>query len=156
MKKQYNFNFDLLTKGSLITESQLEEILGLSASNEDFWKELMMLRRAIVNHFRRKGCLLRVIERRGDLIILTDEEASSYSFWRWKISLKGASMNETFLQGVNVNNLSHEQKVVHIRRIEVASKVMQAVTQSVRVLPQDLKALKPALPEFQVRSRVII
>jgi hypothetical protein len=106
--------------GDYYTSEALCKIINKDALNEF---DLMSLQSRIQSE---TGLTVKI--EGGGLRILTASEASEYNNHRFGLHLKKMYFRHGMMQKVNRTELSESENAEHDRRIEVQSKVLQAVT----------------------------
>ncbi len=152
---KYPLDFDALSKGSTIPQSKIEEILGLSADNPGYWKGLLSLRDRVIKELEQRNLDVTIKQDNGDLIILTDSEASIYNYAWASRHLSGYMRSHNRLLAVDVKNLSIPETAEHRKRVEVSSKYAQTLTQTTRTISASCDRNNLPLPVLEPKRRVV-
>jgi hypothetical protein len=152
---KYPLDFDQLSKGSTIPQSQIEEVLGMKADDPRYWKAVLTLRDRIRKELSQRGLCVTIKQSAGDLVILTDAEASIYNYTWASRHLSGYMRSHEQLLNVDRKNLSISEKTEHSKRIEVSSKYAQALVTTTRSIHSSNNQTSLPLPTIEPRKRVI-
>lgn len=137
--QKYPLDFDNLNKGDTIYQSRLEDILQMDSSNPRYNLKVLRLCKHIEFQMRSRGKPVTVCQRLGDLVVLDDVSASTYNYRAVNIGIRRISRGYQRLIEVNQKNLNYDQRVVHIRRLENTSKVIQSLSQCAKIINQECK-----------------
>ena len=152
---KYPLDFDALTKGSTIPQSEIEEILGLEANSPGYWKGLLTLRDRITKELEYRNLKVTIRQDNGDLVILTDSEASIYNYaWGGQYLSRYARTHDRLLS-VDVKNLSVPEASEHRKRVEISSKYAQALVKTTRTINASCDRNNLPLPVLEPKRRVI-
>jgi hypothetical protein len=126
-------DFDLLTLGTVVATETLERITGYPSSHKQFALRCMTVGTNIEQYFREaRGLEVCVVYRRDTLVVLEDKEASDYTHRELKASVKRMNKLLRKSHGVNVANLTSDEKRVHEQRTLAWSHVVAATNASRR------------------------
>jgi len=133
---RYPLDYDVLDKGDEFTVEELEKILRVNRNHKQFPFKLMNLQFQIERELEQRGLVVVVAMVRGNLRILTDPEAVSYTAKSFQGHRRGLKRDHSRAMAINVAALNDDQKTEHDRNIEVQSKYIQAdieVTKQLRL-----------------------
>ena len=122
----FPLDFDALEKGDVITTDRLEAITGKQRGTQTFQLAVLVLRERIVNECKDRDKFFTVAFVKGNLRILTDEEAAIYNARTFKAGMKRSRKSLTRLAKVDVGKLDDLQKKSHERNLIVFGKMLQA------------------------------
>lgn len=154
---KYPLDFDALDKGSVIPQSKIEEVLGMKADHPDLWKKKLRLKERVEGEISfRCGVEVTIKDDHGDLVILTDGQASIYNF-TWEVRhIRAAMRSHNRLLAVDSRNLTPDELVEHRKRVEISSKYAQALHTTTRSIVDSSNGRLPLpLPAIAVPRRVI-
>lgn len=143
-------DFDAMAKGDRISRGEVAEIVAVNEDDDPhkFRFEMMRLMQFIRNELARRGRPWTVCEVKGDVAILTDEEASKYNDRRFNQQVRGALVNHAQNLGVDVSNLSAAQLQRHDRNLSRNGAIVAAIANARRELhAAPYRRDKPGLPK---------
>jgi hypothetical protein len=147
MATRFPIDYDSLKKGDVIPAELLEKIAEAPRSTPKYQLKVLAFQQQIMDEMRARGNPVTVIVRGGEIVVLTDAEASTYNAERLGAHLHGVMRAHERSQAVDVANLDDEQKKVHTRRVEVGGKFVQAIIDTGRKLKLPAYTRKtPGLP----------
>jgi hypothetical protein len=145
----YPLDFESLKKGDTITSAQIEEITGVGRNcGDEYDFQVLRLRFRIMQERRRMGMPVYVRVKSGELVILTDAEASVEQARRAEQAIDRLADANQCLQEVDVNNLREDEQRQHERRQLVAGSMLVgaigARKDAIKAIPY--KRSTPGLP----------
>jgi hypothetical protein len=144
----YPLDFDALQKGDVITIDRLEAITDKQRGTQAFQLAVLSLRERIINECKDRDRFFTVAIVKGNLRILTDEEAAVYNSRTFKMGMKRSRKSLSRLAKVDMNNLDDLQKKSHERNLIVFGKMLQAARSAQKSLTAaPHQRTLPGLPE---------
>jgi len=123
--KRYPLNFENLKKGDVITEDQLVEILKEPKESVKFWSKKLALRMEIMDRLAEMGNPVTVKETKGDLVILTDLEASTYNNRMFTNTVRQLVRTHNRSCQVDDSDFGEDERKRHRRMIEINGRTIQ-------------------------------
>lgn len=124
---EYPIATDGLRKGDRVSVNAIERAFSVKRQTDAYRLALLKASNYIVRRFRDRGEIVTVVERKHDLVILTDDEASKYNDERFAINIRGAARAHTRNLGVDRSKLSAGVIDEHDRRIVNNGRVLGAI-----------------------------
>lgn len=115
----YPLDFDALDKGSVITQDEIEEAVGLKADEnyKAFRLATLGLYIQIERELRRRGLNVTLAQRGESIHILTDAQASEANQVRFARGLVGLARHHRRMGGVDMEELTDAQRAAHERNV---------------------------------------
>lgn len=134
-----DFDYAELEKGDVLSVGHCEAVLNLSPVHHPkaYPLALMGLVQQVERELQQAGKRYTVATRKGQVVVLTDAEASEYNDHGFECALKKAKRSHFRMQQVNVNNLDQNERARHDNNLVKQAAVLQAVRNA-------RKALHPA------------
>ena len=147
--QKYPVDYSSLKKGDIIPQQIIEDILGTSANSTDFSLKLLKLRDRIENEMFARGNPVTIRINQNNLIILNDHEASLWNFNQMFAGVRKVQKRTYYLEEtVNIKNLNVDNKLAHMRRLEVSSAIAQSYNQVIKVIAPDEIKSRQKLPDI--------
>lgn len=119
---KYPIDFDSVEKGDLLTQEMLEKITAEKFGTDKFTFKVLALQGRIIDE---TGY---TVKNHGDsLVVLTDEEASSYNDKMFKRFKRGMFHRHKLMQNVDVSQLSDTMRQEHERKVLSQSRYISAL-----------------------------
>lgn len=121
--EKYPLDFDELKKGDVITRVEIDSIIDAEKGTEKYAFELMSFISEINRELRLRGKDCVVCQVKGEIHILTDEEASRYTTRKFELSLAKAfkaHFQKLQIDRTKLNDLQqkdHDRQVINQGRI---------------------------------------
>jgi hypothetical protein len=144
---EYPITTTHLRKGSIVSVEVLEEAFGVKRGTDAF--QLAALRAAdyITKRLAQRGEMVTVAQRKCNLVILTDTEASSYNEQRFDTEIGSAARALRRMAAVDRSQVDATRLAAHDRALEVRGRMLAAARRERRqasLAPH--KRETPALP----------
>lgn len=139
--EQYPLKFDALQKGDFLEAGELEVVFGVSVAEDKYVFALLNLQQQIQN---KTGFTVR-IEKKYNLRILTDAEASVHNAKVQKRFVRGAVRRHTLLQSVDVLQLTASESRLHERHLEISGLLVLKIGEARKRI---VSAARPEVPRF--------
>jgi len=125
--KQHPIDYESLTKGTVISIREIENITGISSEEiKKFELARLQLRNQIDRELRNIGIEFTVAQVKGNIKVLTDEEASDYNNRKRQAALGQLCNAHAKITSVDASCFDPELKKKHERRVFLSSKFLQA------------------------------
>lgn len=148
-------DYDNLSKGDIIPQSLIEEILGVSSINPSYRLKTIGLRNLIEREMYFRGNPVTIVCLLNNLKILTDEESSIYNFKQGLSYLsRFQSRHEHILSTVDISNLGQAEKVKHLRRVEISSRFAFAINHPAKMIMAEERKEQLQTPAIEQIKRL--
>jgi hypothetical protein len=131
--KKYPFEVDDLEKGSRIARSVIEDAYGVRFGSDEFGMALLKARQYLEQSFAVRGIVVTVKSDHGDLVVLQDEDASSYNERRFNEGLRAARRSHFRNLAVDRSKLTDERRGDHDRTLVNQGRILSAVKEARRI-----------------------
>lgn len=136
-----------LRKGDIVSVDQIEEAFRVARGTDAYQLAARRASDYIVQRLAERGLHVTIAQRKHSLMILTDEEASTYNAHRFDLELGGAGRALRRLAEVDRSQLSSGRIVDHDRALEVRGRMLAAARRERRQLqPKPHERTTPGLP----------
>lgn len=119
---RYPLDFENLKKGDVVPEKKIADILQLPIGSTGYQFGVIELCKTIEREKTRLNDPVTCVQRKNQIVLLTDEEASHYNDKYFYSGLKRLKSGLMRLLNVDTNKLSAETTKEHQRRIEINGK----------------------------------
>lgn len=133
-------DIDNLNKGDVISLQEIQKVIGIDPDDDQRAFDLarLALMAKIDTDLQRIGKQFTVAQVKGEIKVLTDEEASVYNSKRLGNAIRTMQKAHIKISSVETGDFDDELKGKHERRVYVSSKFMQSVDnvrKELRLLP---------------------
>ncbi len=147
-RKEYPFDTDSLDKGSRIDIATIESAYGVRFGTDDYALAALRAGAYIERRFRERGVVVTVVQRKGEVVILTDSEASNENARQFDLKVRGAARAHFRNVGVDRSKLLEAEVGAHDRTVETQGRQLAAMRQAKRLpKPTPHKRTTPLLPK---------
>ena len=143
---EYPIATEHLRKGDTITAETIERAFSVRRDTDAFRMAALKIREYVAKRFRDRGEVVTVTERKHDLVILTDEEASKYNHERFAINIRGAARAHSRNLGADRGMMSAEVQREHDRRLVVDGRVLGAIRSERAAIVSEHRRVTPLPP----------
>jgi hypothetical protein len=126
--EKYPIDTEELIKGSVVSVTECEKVLGERYGTTEYNLGLMGLVGFIYQEMFSKGLIVTIRTVKGEIHVLEDAAASKHNDKMIQNHIKGIKIKTGRLLAVDVNNLTIAEKAKHDRRCLINSKILQAIT----------------------------
>lgn len=130
----FPIDFDSLAKGDVIAPERVEEFSSCKRGSDKFRLALLVLRERVVRELRERDKHYTVAIIKGQLRILTDEEAAIYNSRTFKHGFRRAVRSHRRLAHVDTAGFNELQKSDHERNLLVQGRMLQAARSALQSL----------------------
>ena len=141
----YPLDFDALQKGDRIEEEKVQEIVGLKPEHPNYQFGVMGLIARMESGCAERGKFFTIVNRKGCVCVLTDEEASHENDRRARNSRRAIGRACRRLIAVDPSGFDADLLKKHTRRCEMNSRAYTA-------LQREIRRKKLSAPEAAERS----
>jgi hypothetical protein len=130
---EYPFETEALAKGDRIKADIIEQAYSVTRDTGAYQLAALAASEFVRRRFADRGETVMVVQRKFDLVILTDEEAVEHAeqeFWR---GIKKAGRIHARSMGIDRANLAPPVAAVHDRQLETRGRVLAATRQAKRM-----------------------
>ena len=146
MSRRYNIDLETMAKGRSLSPDELAIILNAREGTTEYSLRVMDLQQQIRNWFEASGQIVTVALQRGYLRVLTDAEAVDYNAKAFSRGIRKLADAHKRTQGIDVSELSEEQRARHEREAYVQGRLLQAMTRERKaLLPEAAKRATPRI-----------
>lgn len=144
---KYPFDFDTMQKGQLISAGELEQVTGEKSGTDKFDFAVLALRTTIETELWKRGHMWTLSGKgcEGGLKILTDAEAAVYNEERFKTGISIAAKAHGRALGVDVAELTAEQRAAHDRALCNQAAQLMAMKEAKKLTLRAYKRDTPSL-----------
>jgi len=144
---RFPVDYDALAKGDVIPAKELSRIVGEPMRSYEYQYKITALTKEIETELWSRGKPWTVRIRNGDIVILTDAEASDYNAERVDKMRRGIYRSHRRMMAVDVAQLTTEERALHDRNA-VRSGMVVAALLATRRAPQPIPVQRqhPMLP----------
>jgi hypothetical protein len=135
-RREYPFDTDALEKGSRITVEEIEKAYGVSFGTDAYQLASLKAVSYIERRFRDRGVVVTVVQRKGEVVVLTDSEAAVENARQFDLKMKGAARAHFRNMNVDRANLPPGELEVHDRNLEVEGRRRAADRAAMKALPE--------------------
>lgn len=145
---EYPIDTSTLQKGSVVTAETIASAFGVRIGTEAFQLASMRCGSYITMRLAERDLFVTVAQRKHDLVVLTDDEASSYNAKRFGASFRAAARASRRMSAVDRSQLDPKRIESHDRTLEVQGRMLSAARRARReVTPLPRERQTPALAE---------
>jgi hypothetical protein len=126
-RTEYPINTENLVKGSRVSIREIEEAYGVRFGTDAFQLAALKLTSYLERRFRDRGQIVTVVQRKGDVVILTDAEAATENSRQFDLKVRGAARAHVRGQGVDRSQLNEGDRAVHDRNLESQGRQLSAL-----------------------------
>ena len=128
---QFDFNVERVEPGTVLEQSQCEQIMGMrrEADPMAYQFALMQLNDYIERSLWKIGKQYTCTTRRGEIVILTHEEASRYNDSRFDLAIQKMRKCNRRLMAVDLGRLTRQAKEEHGHAIIRQSRILSMLKQ---------------------------
>ena len=123
---RYPFDCDELKKGDVVEARFIEGLYRVDRGTDGFRRALLQAREFIKAEFLRRGEIVEVKERKGDLLILTTEQAATYTSDRYRSHFRGAGHAHARKSALPREELSPDSLEIHDRQLAIQGRMLAA------------------------------
>ena len=127
MADRFPLDYDQLHKGSIISIETIEEYCGYEHGTDYYNLSALRLKNLILQAFEDRGDPVTMKSSKGQLIVLTDQEASNYNDKRQRSGMKTIVTSYKRLVNVDAAALEDGDKKTLERRLIISGKVLQGM-----------------------------
>ncbi len=121
-----------LRKGSIISAETIEHAFGVRRGTEAYRFALMRASDYIAHRLAERGDPVTVVERKHNLVVLTDTEASTHNERAFDNRVNAAARSLRRLANVDRSQLDPDRLASHDRALEVRGRVLSAARRARR------------------------
>lgn len=141
----FPLDYERLQKGSRVPEAEVRRIIGRVRDDRQFRLEFLKLRARVEKALLERGRPATICEDHGDLVVLTDVQASEYNHRQTGYGLRHAFRSNERLRRVDPNQLTEGQRALHEQRVLTDGRVLIAIARERKVIRAEERA--KGLPE---------
>lgn len=146
-RREYPFETDVLDKGSIVTIQTVEGAYGVKFGTDEYQLAALRASAYIERRFRERGLVVTVVQRKGNVHILTDQEAAEENRRQFDLKLKGAARAHVRNVGVDRGNLPEGDRAKHDRSLETQGRQLAAMRQAKKLpTPTAHQRTTPLIP----------
>lgn len=148
--EKHPFDYDSLSKGTVIPVEKLEEITRLSHEDAAYSLAALRLKEQIEFELESRGRPVTVATENGALCILTDEEAAEYNHRMFRQYLRRIAKSHVRKCAVDVNHLGPDEKVKHDAELVAQGRILQAMNRERRAIASEAhKRIAPGIDSWK-------
>lgn len=132
--QKHPFDYDSLTKGTVIPVERLEDITRLSHEDAAYSLAVLRLKEQVEFELESRGRPVTVSTESGALHILTDEEAAVYNHRMFKQYMRRIGKSHVRKCAVDVNQLGPDEKSKHDAELVAQGRILQAMNKERRAI----------------------
>lgn len=144
----YPFSTDDLVKGSTVTVTEIERAYTVKFDSPEYQFAWLQAREFVIRKLSERGEIVTVVQRDGNLMILTDEQQVAYNSDQFKAGIRKARRSHMRMLGADRSQITDpEILAMHDRWLEVQGRVLSAVSRETQALaPTPHQRSTPLLP----------
>lgn len=143
---EYPIKTDHLVKGDTVDALTIEQAFSVKRETDAYRFAMLRASDYVTRRFRDRGETVTVVDRKHNLVILTDAEAAEYNDQRFAIELRGAARAHARNLGVDRANLTTAQVRTHDRALEVNGRLLGAIRKERVAILSEHKRSTPLPP----------
>ena len=144
---EFPIKTDHLVKGSVIAVDVIEAAFGNKRETQRYQLDLMSVQDYVERRFADRGEVVFVIQEKGALRILTDEEAPAYAAKLFREGIRRAGRAHRRQLGADRSQMSDPTRVTHDRQLEVQGRMLAAAA-------KERRSIAPSPSERQTPGRL--
>lgn len=129
---EYPLATDALAKGSYVPAEDIEAAFGVQRHLARYQLVLMRAAEYIEGRFADRGEVVFVVQEKGGLRVLTDEEAPAYAEKRFREGMRAAGRAHARQLAADRSRMSDAVRVQHDRALEVHGRMLAAMRREQR------------------------
>jgi hypothetical protein len=134
-RREYPFDTDSLEKGSRISVEMIEQAYGVTSGTDAYQLATLKASAYIERRFRDRGVVVTVVQRKGEIVVLTDAEAAVENARQFDLKVKSAARAHFRAVNVDRSQLDDGDRAVHDRNVEVQGRQLAAM-RAAKALPE--------------------
>lgn len=144
--RRHPLDFDALKKGDTISLAELEDILSIRSDDPSFPLKRLALQQQIESEMDERGNPVTVATRKGQIVILTDDQAAEYNPHCFRLYQRRMAKAHARTLAVDPGELTDIQRRQHEQNVMVQTRVL-AAGQEARQLA--LRAVRRSVPKLE-------
>lgn len=151
---EYPIETDRLQKGSIVAAEIIERAFSVKRGTDAYQLAAMRAIDHIASRLRERGEIVTVVQRKHDVVILTDTEASEHNASLFQSRIRSAARAHVRQLGVDRSQLDPEKLAGHDRALETQGRVLSAIRRARRLpQPQPTRRATPAIAAGSARTK---
>jgi len=146
---KYPIQTDHLVKGSIIPAQTIERAFNVQRGTDAYQLAAMRAGKYIEDSFEDRGELVTVVQRRHDLVVLTDDEAVGHNARQFRVGIRKAARSHRRALAVDRAQISPVRLQEHDRNLEVNGRILSAIRTAKREI---LPSPRPRETPLRLRS----